>query len=288
MESIKTTEELLKENKRWRYVRTDKNGTRYFINYTCERCGGRGGWEGWPGFTCYECGGSGVSECGNVVKVYTPIHAAKLAKQRQARAEKAQKLREQKAIAERDEKLAALGFGVEDGTYVIYRVVGETYSIKDELKALGCKFRPVIGWYTSHALEGHETQRMEESQVLTDSVFIEWKTKAEIEPLLLENTRAQEASPSQHIGKIGERLELELHIDRKFESSFYVHEGPWGCRDSYMYLMHDAAGNIFKWSSGCSYEEGEDVHFKATVKDHVEYKGIPQTVLTRCTKVKEK
>jgi len=280
MVDTRTTEEILAAHKRWSYVRTDKNGTRYFYDCTCGRCGGRGGWEGWPGFTCYECGGTGISSKGSTYKVYTPEHDAKLAAQRQARAEKRQKEREAKAIAERDTKLLEAGFGKEDETYVIYRVVGNTYPIKDELKALGCKFKPSVGWYFSKNLEGYECQRLEEKDVLTDSIFIEWKGKSDVEPLLIENIKRAEESPSEWIGEVGERRELSLHIDRKIEGVGYAG------KTSYLYLMSDADKNIYKWSSSCFYREGEDVTFKATVKDHTEYKGIKQTVLTRCTKVK--
>lgn len=45
------------------YLRTDKNGTKYYANYTCPRCGGAGGSDKWAftGWTCYECGGTGES-----------------------------------------------------------------------------------------------------------------------------------------------------------------------------------------------------------------------------------
>lgn len=285
MESTKLTEELLREHKRWSYVRTDKNGTRYFNDYTCERCGGRGGWEGWPGFTCYDCGGAGISDKPYVIKVYTPEHAAKLAAQREARAKQREEERRQKAINERDKNLLAAGFGKED-VFVIYRVVGNTYEIKDALKALGCKFNPTVGWYAPAALEGYECQRLEEKQVLTDSIYIEWKDKKDVEDLYIENIRRKEESPSKWVGEIGERIQVALHIDRAFESEYRRNNGWYGASTSYMYLMHDGAGNVYKWSTSCYYQEGDDVVFNATVKDHAEYKGIAQTVLTRCTKVK--
>lgn len=45
------------------YIRTDRNGTKYFADYTCKRCGGQGGLPQWiyTGYTCYECGGTGVA-----------------------------------------------------------------------------------------------------------------------------------------------------------------------------------------------------------------------------------
>lgn len=286
MESTKTTEELLRENKKWRYERTDRNGTRYFVDYTCSRCGGSGGWVGWPGYTCYECGGCGVSARGSKIKVYTPEHAAKLAAQREARAQKAQAEREAKLIAERGDNLVKAGFGKENDGYVIYRVVGNTFSIKDELKAAGCKYKPCVGWYAPAALDGYECQRLTEKQVLDEVPAIQWKDINDVKPLWTETTRAAEESTSEWQGDIGSRLTLTLHIDRVFQHTFYRNMGYYGSEVSYMYLMSDAAGNQYKWSTSKEYEEDSTVTFKATVKEHSEYKGIKQTVLTRCTLVK--
>lgn len=290
MESIKTTEELLQQHKKWFYDRTDRNGTRYFVDWTCQRCGGRGGWEGWPDYTCYECGGSGRGERPTTIKVYTPEHAAKLAKQREARAAKAEAERTAKAILERGANLKKAGFGQEeiDGvvTWVIYRVVGNTFDIKDQLKELGCKFKPSVGWYAPAALEGYECQRLTEKDVLKENVFIEWKDKEEVEPLWVERNRAAEESPSQWVGQVGDRIDITVTIDRVFESSWKRNPGMWSTVTSYMYLMHDAAGNIYKWSTSKYYEEKETYHFRATVKDHADYKGIKQTLITRATLVK--
>lgn len=291
MEDIRTTEEILKAHPRWSYDRTDRNGTRYFVDWTCDRCGGRGGWEGWPGFTCYDCGGSGRDDKGHIVKIYTPEHAAKLAKQREARAKKAEAERVANAIANRGENLRNAGFGQEeiDGvvTWVIYRVVGNTFEIKDTLKTLGCKFKPQVGWYAPAALEGYECQRLTEKEVLTENIFIEWKDKDEITPLWTENIRRVEESTSDWVGEVGERIDIHVTIDRAFESEFQRNSGWYGTTTSYMYLMHDEAGNVYKWSTSCYYKEKDECHFKATVKDHAEYKGVKQTVLTRCTLVKE-
>ena len=288
MVDTRLTEEILKANPRWRYVRTDRNGTRYFEDPTCGRCGGRGVIDCYKyveGGICFECGGSGIAHNPETIKVYTPEHDAKLAAQRQARAEKRKAEMEAKAKQDHDSNMKKNGFGKEGEEYVIYRVVGDTYSVKDELKALGCKFKPCVGWYADHALEGYETQRMVAAEVLEEGIFINWKDKAEVEPLWLERQRAAEESSSEWQGEVGSRLELYLHIDRVFEGTMQVTS--WKTRTSYLYLMHDEEGNIYKWSSSCWYKEGDDVHFKATVKDHTEYKNIKQTVLTRCTLVKE-
>lgn len=43
MVDTRSTEEILGSHPKWRYDRTDRNGTRYFNDYTCDRCGGQGG-----------------------------------------------------------------------------------------------------------------------------------------------------------------------------------------------------------------------------------------------------
>lgn len=291
MESVLTTEELLAQHKNWLYNRTDRNGTRYFCDDTCKRCGGKGVIQYYAyvdGGVCYECGGSGRSSRSEIIKVYTPEHAAKLAAARDKREAERKAARLKDFEENWNTKLEGYGFGIEDGKGVCYRVVGNTYEIKDQLKELGCKFKSSLGWYAPRALEGYETQRMEADQIVTfnrDTLQVEWADDDTVKAMWIERTRAAEESPSVWVGEIGGKLTIKVHIDRVFESTFRAHAGAWGARDSYMYLMHDEARNVYKWSTAKCYAEGDDVTFKATVKDHTEYKGIKQTVLTRCTKV---
>lgn len=62
------------------YIKTDRNGTKYYADYTCHRCGGQGGSDSWAytGWTCYECGGKGSLVTPRIIKEYTPEHRAKL------------------------------------------------------------------------------------------------------------------------------------------------------------------------------------------------------------------
>ena len=72
------------------YVKTDRNGTKYFYDWNCPRCGGEGGAGQWlyTGFTCFRCGGTGKRETPKVVKEYTPEYWAKLEARREAKAAK--------------------------------------------------------------------------------------------------------------------------------------------------------------------------------------------------------
>ena len=149
--------------------------------------------------------------------------------------------------------------------------------LKDQLKELGCRFKPQIGWCSNQKLSDYECQRMTSEQLLESAApLINWKTMDECHAEF-----EVEEDESEWVGVVGARIEVALHIDRVMTFS-----GKFGA--SNIILMSDENGNKYKWSTQKSYEEGEDVTFKATIKEHVEYTdktGITtkQTVLTRCS-----
>lgn len=81
---------------------------------------------------------------------------------------------------------------------------------------------------------------------------------------------------SSHIGKIKMRDEFVLTLSRLFEGeSTYGH---------YMkYIFHDDHGNVFVWmTSNQSLDLNNKYCIRGTIKDHTEFNGVKQTVLTRC------
>lgn len=137
-----------------KYIRTDKNGTKIYHDYTCPRCAGMGQADKWinTGKTCYACGGSGVRVRPLVVKEYTDEYWAKLQARRQAKAAKyaedhAEEIAQEKAEQERREaewrksnnvkEWSALGCGSDGVGYIL---IGNTYRVKDQIKADGGKW----------------------------------------------------------------------------------------------------------------------------------------------------
>lgn len=129
------------------YIRTDKNGTKYFHDWKCPRCGGAGFADKWiaTGRVCYECGGTGKRATPKTVKEYTDEYAAKLDARRRAADEKraaaAAKYAEEHAdeIAEITRKLierryAEFGCGP-DGIGYVHE--GKTWGVKDQIKKAG-------------------------------------------------------------------------------------------------------------------------------------------------------
>jgi hypothetical protein len=89
-----------------------------------------------------------------------------------------------------------------------------------------------------------------------------------------------EAIPDHgHVGKVGEKLTVRVTISKV--SDFTGGFGPTRC-----HTMVDADGHVFTWfASEARYEVGQVVTLVGKVKKHDAYKGVSQTVLTRCKKV---
>lgn len=82
---------------------------------------------------------------------------------------------------------------------------------------------------------------------------------------------------SEHVGKVGDKIEREV----EFTNSFYKHNVGGGF---YIYKFTDADGNIFVWMTGNSVDAdiGTKMKLRGSVKDHSEFKGEKNTILTRC------
>lgn len=105
---------------------------------------------------------------------------------------------------------------------------------------------------------------------LAASAIITWKRT-------LEQERAATASPSRFYGEKGKRYTLTLTMQYHWASE----PKQWGV--SHLHKLTDQAGNVFIWWTGKkACQEDTTYQVTGTVKDHQEYQGIKQTILTRC------
>lgn len=262
-----------------KYIRTDKNGTQYFHDITCRRCGGAGASEAWAltGYTCYECGGSGITPFNpQVVKVYTPEYEAKLKAQREKRA--AKKLEELKAQAQ-----ATRNQWIEEHfpEGKIYVVTGDTYSIYEDLKAMGAIYSYKTGWYFKHAQDKYPTIEMSFEECVTETYSGFLTLKGDIKEQAEEKAKALKPE-SKFVGTVGEKISLEVKYSHtawfEFKSSY-----TYRMETTYVHHFETSDGDILIWKTGTYPEiKGDKVTLTGTVKEHSEYKGIKQTVLTRC------
>lgn len=283
--------EYYSNKKNVHFVKVDKNGTHVFADCTCNRCGGTGYLDCYghvDGGVCFECGGSGVSTA-TEIKIYTDEYGAKLKAQREAREEK----KRQKMIEESDEWnkkwMAKEGFNEEGITYI---VLGNTYEIKEELKAHGAKFNYTLGWHMPNA-EGYDAVPMNIDQVTYHMYngrldYIMYSEIVELVKALKEKAEQELKAKngehiSEYIGTVGERREFTCKLVGHFcyESNFGGY-GYWTDNTMHIYKFKDENGDIVVWNTATYLDDDKpEYKFKATIKEHSEYKGEKQTVISR-------
>lgn len=269
-------------------VRVDRNNTHYYIDHRCPKCGGKGylpGYEHVEGGICFMCGGNGRGERKVTVRTYE--YNQKLV---EARLEKARK-----TAGERNAKyLKSQGFSEQGETWV---VAGDTFKIKDELKAAGAKFDNTFFWHFDHEVTEFPTIKVTindkvvfedgQREEFTDTLAYyaadgtlyfgdDWHIHCHIK-YLLEKWEAANAPATEWYGNLKDKVQLNVKLTRR--GSFDTQFGT-----TMVYTFEDADGHqlIWKTSNWLEQEVGDSLTIKGTVKAHSEYKGIKQTELTRC------
>ncbi len=275
------------------FDREDRNGTRYYTSHKCPKCGGTGyiDYYGYiAGGKCFRCGGSGRH--GQSHKVMTEAYAKKLEDRRIAKARK-------EAPEKNARYFKKLGFS-EDGT--AYIVCGDTFAIKEELKAAGARFHGDIGWHFAAPVEGYDLVKISVKDKFDDGAALFYENydgtvslacTAEVKRLISEIKEKHEAESkaaagiaNDYFGEIGQRVTVMVKFVRL--GWFETHFSYYG-ETVFVYTFEDDAGHVFVWKTGTGFdggiENGAELKIKATIKEHSEYDGIKQTVITRCKKI---
>lgn len=267
-----------------------KNGKLYtVVEGACDRCGGTGIFacrveNGHPvphpayGGVCLKCGGTG--KITKTVRLYTETQyaAAQRAKEsRRARAEEIMQAR----IKERKAKalpnwLKQNGFDKDGYTYLIF---GNTYPIKDELKAASCKFSQELKWHGPAAIDVPEdcyVEKIHWSDVYNwnENAFDMWRTEEGnkfLEDIFSSHTLGQ------YVGEVGERLR---NIPVIFEKVI-TFEGQYGTAQVYRFNYEGAQLSWFT-EVHKDLEEGAEYTLSGTVKEHKVYGNVKTTYLNRC------
>ncbi len=92
-----------------------------------------------------------------------------------------------------------------------------------------------------------------------------------------EEEKQAERSASEYIGKVGQRITVELS-DVKLITSWETQYGY-----TRLYKMTDKTGNILIWKTSTWFDQDMPHKIKATVKEHSERDGVKQTVVSRCS-----
>ena len=230
------------------------------------------------GGICLKCNGSGWLR--KEVRLYTKAEYETMKRNNEkVKARKEQEKKEKmEAEFENNKKkfLERNGFA-EDGTS--YIITGDSYSIKDELKAAGWKFDPILKWHKADPA-GYEDRVIKinvtdvfELSAWGDGHYL--TTAREFVNNLLNEAKAPSAS--EFIGEIGEKLKkIPVTLVSK-----YTYEGRYGM--SQVVKFQDENQNLLTWFTAVHipFENGDSCLLTATIKGHNEYKDEKSTIITR-------
>ena len=169
--------------------------------------------------------------------------------------------------------------GFINGYITIFK--GDTYALLDWFRESTARFHNIFGWYFI------SEEELPEIHAGISPVELRWEDVALVDEDTLKseaiikehiNSLIYEATGSEWQGEVGDRLDLELTVQKAIplDNGYY---GP-----SIFHLFTDAAGNEYTWTTGSkTLEEGTTYTLRGTVKEHKVYHNSKQTVLTRCT-----
>ena len=105
--------------------------------------------------------------------------------------------------------------------------------------------------------------------------YMERKAKEELK----EKERNAAAQASNYVGNVGDKVEVfadAVQLVTTIEHQYGM---------TFLYKWTDESGNVFAWfassAQGLNLKKN-GVRIRGTVKDHTEYQGVKQTILTRC------
>lgn len=185
-----------------------------------------------------------------------------------------------KKVLTKAEWLERNGFGEDGITWCVFG--DDTFSIKDQLKEMGCKFSPILKWHSPVALDVPEgfgmisfafEDIMEWNEDQNNAFFFE-DAKEKIERKFRE---AEGPSLSAFVGEVGERLRNHTVVLK----SMHGFSGKFGWTNIYTFMEGD---NELVWftAKDLEFEKGDVLDLTGTVKKHEEFRGVCTTQLTRC------
>ena len=183
---------------------------------------------------------------------------------------------EVKIIQPAKSKRTTYGFG-ENGFLWIFK--GDTYSAIDWFKENGAKYNKIWGWafkgdepLPDPIPAGLEAVKLTWEQVSADGINL----NDEHDLVAVLDTIRYDPSPSEYVGEVGDKLELDVVCEKAMTMNGY-----YGTQ--FFHIFKDDCDNVFVWSTTSKQlEVGVEYHIKGTVKSHSTYRNTKQTVLTRC------
>ena len=186
----------------------------------------------------------------------------------------------QKAKSQKD----IFGFG-EQGFIWIFK--GDTYAALDWFRMQPTRYAKFLGWYLPSNIEmpnplpvGVEPIKLEWDKI-SDPETDAFLPEEDIQNYV--NTLVYDPGVSDWVGNIKERITADVVCTRilHFQNAFGI---------STMFMFEDTDKNILTWTTQTTQniEENCEYIITGTVTEHLTYKNVKQTLLTRCKVIEEK
>lgn len=259
-------------------LKVDKNGTKYYEESRCPKCGGEGRISYYSyvdNGVCFLCRGTGIHP--HRWKEYTPEYAAKLAERRRQKLLAA-------APAANAKWLKEQGFS-EDG-YIWCAVGEDTYNDREELKAQGCRYDGYFGWHNNKPIDYRYVIKIHVDEVTYINDIGCYSYDDEDKPIRdVIKQKSAEVVPTtgKYLGTEGEMLEADGILTCVYSSTNYYNE----LERIFKIATPDGGVLVWKTTSDIDIDDEAEVHIKGRVKKHEEYRHELQTVLTRCKVTKK-
>lgn len=165
-----------------------------------------------------------------------------------------------------------------------YLCIGDTYSIKDELKDLGCSYDKLLGWHSAVDLPSFSCIKINVNDYLVwDNGLDRFVPKSGAETAI--KNLIQPPKPIQGRYFEGSRIEQQL-VKVIVRSSF---TGKYGLQYRYVMINIDSDTGeegeytfVYFTKTNIACQEGDVLYItSAQIKGHQEFNGHRQTVITR-------
>lgn len=151
----------------------------------------------------------------------------------------------------------------------------EAYSISDEIRGIVEEIRNLVNQAddTNEFVHNCKTLLSKSHVEFRDIGFVVASYSFYNRMQKEKEAQKNQVTPSEYIGDIGGKIEFTA-----VPSCVYSYDTQWGVSYIYKFTVDN---NVIVWKTSNRLDDCKEVHVKATVKAHEEYRGVKQTEITR-------
>lgn len=160
-----------------------------------------------------------------------------------------------------------------------YIAVGDTYSIKEELKKAGAKFSKELGWSFKEDPVKFKTVKIELDSIAHKSDKGIYHLN-ENTPELIKSMQQMFIEPtnSEWVGNVGDKITVLCIL-----KDTHQFQGAFGLTTVFTFSDENENSIVWMTTKSIPLSVGDECALKGTIKAHNTFRGDKQTILTRCS-----